>query len=47
MIGHLDSDYFCFRIHSHPKFEEKGPFEPFFEAFSRAVMDFQDRGFDK
>ena len=47
MIEHLDPDYFCFGIQAHPEIEENGPFEPFFEAFSRAVMDFQDRGFDK
>lgn len=37
IIEHIDSDYFCFGIQSHPEVIENGPLEPFFMEFSNCV----------
>lgn len=36
ILEHEDPDYFCFGLQCHPE-AETGDFEPFFEAFARAV----------
>ncbi len=37
VIEHVDPDYFCFGIQSHPEAEEPGSMDPVFKAFAKAV----------
>lgn len=38
IIEHIDPDYFCFAVQSHPEVEEKGDLEPLFATFATAAL---------